>query len=62
LLDGADTTLFHLIQQIPVTEIRMGMRVEAVWSAEPRASLESIACFRPSGEPDAPFDHYKVHL
>lgn len=62
LLDGADTTLFHLIQEAPVAEIRMGMRVEAVWSDERAPSLDSIRHFRPSGEPDSPYDAYKEHL
>ncbi len=46
-LDGADTTLFHLIQEIPAADVRMGMRVEAVWvtSEEMEASLESIRYF-----------------
>ena len=55
-LDGADTTLFHLIQEIPAEEVRMGMRVEAVWrpDEEMEPSLETIQYFRPTGEPNAP--------
>jgi uncharacterized OB-fold protein len=54
-LDGADTTLFHLIQEIPADEVRMGLRVEAVWAAENEMepSMETITYFRPTGEPDA---------
>ena len=62
LLDGADTTLFHLIQEVPVAEIRMGMRVRAVWDDERRPSLDSIRHFKPTGEPDAPYDSYREHL
>jgi uncharacterized OB-fold protein len=64
LLDGADVTLFHLVQEIPVEEVRMGMRVEAVWvpQDELAPTLESIRHFRPSGEPDAPFESYKDKL
>jgi uncharacterized OB-fold protein len=64
VLDGADTTLFHLIQEAPAAEIRMGMRVRAVWAPrEDRTpSLDSIRHFRPAGEPDAPYDAYKEHL
>ena len=42
----------------------MGMRVEAVWvePEELRPTLESIKYFRPTGEPDAPYDSYKEHL
>lgn len=54
LLDGADIGMQHLIQECPADQVRMGMRVEAVW--KPRGewgpSLENISHFRPSGEPD----------
>ncbi len=58
LLDGADTTLFHLVQEVPAGEVRMGMRVKAVWvSAEELGpSLQSIKYFKPTGEPDAPIE------
>ena len=46
-LDGADTTLFHLIQEIPAADVRMGMRVETVWSDEMAPTVESIRYFRP---------------
>jgi uncharacterized OB-fold protein len=62
LLDGADTTLFHIIQEAPVAELRMGMRVRAVWAEERLPSLESILHFKPAGEPDAPYETYKEHL
>lgn len=63
LLDGADIALFHLIQEVPAAEVRMGMRVEAVWADELEPSLDgSITHFRPTGEPDAPYDSYKGHL
>ncbi len=64
LLDGADIALFHLIQEVPTEEVRMGMRVEAVW-AEPGElgpTMESIKYFRPNGEPDADYDSYKEYL
>lgn len=56
LLDGADTPIFHLVQEVPVEAVRMGMRVRAVWApAEARPpTLESIRYFRPTGEPDVP--------
>ncbi len=64
LLDGADNTFYHVIKDIPVDDVRMGMRVKAVWvpREELKASLESIRFFAPTGEPDAPFDSYKEHL
>ena len=31
LLDGSDLPIMHLIQECPVTDVHIGMRVEAVW-------------------------------
>jgi len=63
LLDGTDIPFFHLVQEIPANEVRMGLRVQAVWkpAAERTASFESIRYFKPSGEPDAPYESYKEH-
>jgi uncharacterized OB-fold protein len=56
LLDGSDLPLMHLIQECPVEDVHIGMRVEAVWvdAADLGPTLESIRYFRPNGEPDAP--------
>ncbi len=56
LLDGSDLPLMHLIQECPVDDVRIGMRVEAVWvdEADLGPTLESIRYFRPNGEPDVP--------
>lgn len=56
LLDGADLSIMHLIQEIPADQVRIGMRVEAVWrdDADIEPTLESIKWFRPNGEPDDP--------
>jgi uncharacterized OB-fold protein len=64
LLDGADIALQHLILDIPAEEVRMGMRVEAVWKPRDEwgTSIENISHFAPTGEPDADFDSYKHHL
>lgn len=64
LLDGADIALQHLILDIPADEIRMGMRVEAVWKPREEwgTTIENISHFRPTGEPDADYDTYKHHL
>jgi hypothetical protein len=64
LLDGADITFQHLILGCPPSEVRMGMRVRAVWKprAEWGTTAENIDHFRPSGEPDAPYDSYAHHL
>lgn len=56
-LDGSDTKLFHLIQEMPAHEVRMGLRVEPVWvEGEPEPSMESVKYFRPTGEPDVSVD------
>jgi uncharacterized OB-fold protein len=64
LLDGADIPFLHLVTEIPAGEVRMGMRVEAVW--RPREEwgpgIDNISHFRPTGEPDADYDSYKHHL
>jgi hypothetical protein len=64
LLDGADIAFLHLILDIDAADVRMGMRVEAVWKPreEWTTSLDNIKYFRPTGEPDADYDTYKHHL
>jgi uncharacterized OB-fold protein len=59
-LDGADLSIFALIQECKPEEVRMGMRVEAVWKpdGEREGSYEDILYFRPTGEPDAPQESY----
>ena len=49
LLDGADIAFQHLVREIPAAEVRIGMRVEAVWKAREQwgPSLENIRHFRP---------------
>jgi uncharacterized OB-fold protein len=55
LLDGADTPFLALLQGCAVKDVRMGMRVRAVWRepAERGPSLASLRHFEPTGEPDA---------
>lgn len=64
LLDGADIPVLHLVLGCEANEVRMGMRVEAVW--KPREEwgygLENVDHFRPTGEPDADYETYKHHL
>ncbi len=56
-LDGADISIFALVQECRPEDVRMGMRVEAVWKppAERQGDHDDIQYFRPTGEPDAPF-------
>ena len=53
LLDGADIAFQHLVLGCDPAEVRMGMRVRAVWD-EPG----SISHFTPTGEPDALYESY----
>lgn len=54
LLDGADLPIMHLVQEVPVEDVRIGMRLEAVWVDDDELcpTMESIRWFRPNGEPD----------
>jgi uncharacterized protein len=64
LLDGADIAFLHLIQEIDAAQVRMGMRVQAVWKPREEWGLgiDNIEYFKPTGEPDADYDTYKHHL
>jgi len=64
LLDGADIPIFHLVGGIAADQVKMGLRVRAVWvpDAELAPTLESIRWFEPSGEPDADYGTYSEHL
>ncbi|KUI35441.1 DNA-binding protein [Mycobacterium sp. IS-1496] len=64
LLDGADIPFLHLVTEIEADQVRMGMRVEAVWKPREEWGLgiDNISHFRPTGEPDAEYDTYKHHL
>jgi uncharacterized OB-fold protein len=64
LLDGADIAFLHLILDIPADEVRMGMRVKAVWKPREEwgTTIENISHFAPTDEPDADYDTYKQHL
>ncbi|MFZ0831813.1 MAG: OB-fold domain-containing protein [Mycobacterium sp.] len=64
LLDGADIPFLHLVTEIDASEVRMGMRVEAVWKPREEWGLgiDNIDHFRPTGEPDADYEKYKHHL
>jgi uncharacterized OB-fold protein len=64
LLDGADLPFFALIQECDAADVRMGMRVEAVWAPREEwgPTFENIRYFRPIDEPDVPYDEFKEHL
>jgi len=53
LLDGADIAFQHLVLGCDASEVRMGMRVSAVWGES-----GGISHFTPTGEPDALYETY----
>ncbi|PAZ09150.1 DNA-binding protein [Streptomyces sp. SA15] len=57
-LDGADLALHGRIAGIPYDQVRMGLRVEAVWTEGARYPDH----YRPTGEPDAEYDTYRELL
>ena len=64
LLEGADIGFLHLIQGVAADEVRMGMRVKAVWKPREEwgTTVENILHFEPTGEPDADFESFRAHL
>jgi uncharacterized OB-fold protein len=64
LLDGADIAFLHLVLGCAPEEVRMGMRVRAVWRPREEwdTTTRNIDHFRPTGEQDAPFESYANHL
>ena len=57
LLDGADIAFQHLILGCEPGEVRMGLRVRAVWD-----DSGGISHFAPAGEPDAAYETYARHM
>lgn len=59
-LDGADLSIYGLVQECKVTDVKMGTRVEAVWKpdGERQGDHTDIKYFRPTGEPDAPLESF----
>jgi uncharacterized OB-fold protein len=60
-LDGADISFSSLIQGCSWEDVRLGMRVKAVWKPKSEwiPSLGNIDFFEPLDEPDVPFDQIK---
>lgn len=61
LFDGADMTTMVLLSGLPLEDVRMGMRVKAVWlpEAEWDYSLANIDHVEPIDEPDADYESFK---
>jgi uncharacterized OB-fold protein len=73
LLDGADSTIGQQrIEGVPHDEVRMGMRVKAVWATPDEHTEEggvrgwgltsAVEHWVPTGEPDAPRETYQEHI
>ena len=46
-LDGADTGLVHRVAEVELAQIRIGMRVEAVFADSPKGDIRDILYFKP---------------
>jgi uncharacterized OB-fold protein len=64
LLDGADIPFTALLRDVPVEDVRLGMRVQGVWKPESEfgPSFENIDHFTALDEPDVPFEKFQGHL
>ena len=69
LLDGASSTIGQQrIGEVPIDQVRMGMRVQAVWAPKEDRVVEgrgwggAFATWKPTGEPDVDREHYKEHM
>lgn len=64
LLDGADIPFMNVMQECALEDVRMGMRVQAVWVPKEQLgpTMSSLRYFKPIAEPDAAYDTYKEHL
>lgn len=54
-LDGADTSMLHVLDAGSPDEIETGSRVRIRWTEDPRQGIDNIACFEPavhSGSPE----------
>jgi uncharacterized OB-fold protein len=64
LLEGADIAFLHLVLGVDAADVRMGMKVRAVWKPREEwgTTIENISHFEPTGEPDADYETYRAHL
>lgn len=46
-LEGADTPITHIVKGVPVSKMKTGMKVEAVFAKKPANTMMNIECFRP---------------
>ncbi len=62
LLDGADVPLLQIVGDCDVDDVRIGMRVEAVWAEDRLPTFATVRYFRPVDQPDVPYDHLRGHV
>ena len=64
LIDGAAVSVYGTLLEIPIEEVRIGMRVQAVWApeAELTTSFENIRYWKPLDEPDVSPELLKGHM
>ncbi len=64
LLDGADNPLMGLVQSIPHDQVRVGLRVRAVWVEDDQLgfSESNLKWFEPTGEPDTALSEIESYL
>lgn len=57
-LDGADIGFLGLVSGCDLDEVRIGMRVRAVWKSDDElgATAENVRYWEPTGEPDVPVE------
>lgn len=62
VLDGSDQTFIHLVSGCANEDVKIGMRVKAVWKdqAEWDYSMDNIAYFEPTGEPPVDIEALKA--
>ena len=60
-LDGAAIGFFHVLQNCPLDQVRIGMRVRAKWVSDDKLAptVASIEYFEPIDEPDVPYEKIK---
>ena len=50
-LDGADTPITHIVKGVPISKMKVGLKVEAVFAKKSTATIMDIDHFRPDEKP-----------
>jgi len=64
LLDGAAVSVYGTLLEVPIEDVRIGMRVEPVWVPDDQLtySAENVTHWRPIDEPDVAPETLKGHF